>query len=214
MRFFVCVSIVLCTPLYLILSVSLASSITLGLAPVSCCVVEFDFCSFFGICGLVFPFSLIETSSSDHLCKSCMISADNGGLVGFFLSKHACFTFSQLKLLGELLAATFDRGVFGFRPMCASNGENFVTPCGVILNVFIFSATSEARRYGVFVLSILIIASLRLSVFIILSTTPIALWSSTGAKNNFMLLLLQKNEIPLLLMFLPDHILVFAEPHC
>ena len=94
----------------------------------------------FGICGLVFPFSLIETSSSDHLCRSCMISAGNGGFVRFFLSKHACRAFSQLKLFGELLVVAFDRGVFGFRPMCASNGEIFVTPCGVILYVFLISA--------------------------------------------------------------------------
>ena len=95
-RFLVCASIVLCTPLYLKLSLSLASSITLGPAPVFCCGVEFDFCNLFGICGLVFPFSLIETLSSDHLCRSCMISAGNGGFVRFFLSKHACLAFSPI----------------------------------------------------------------------------------------------------------------------
>ena len=111
----------------------------------------------------------------------------------FFLSKQACFAFSQFKLLGDLLVATFDRGVFGFRPMFASNGEIFVKPCGVILNIFLISATSEASRYSVFVLSILITASLRFSVCIILSTTPIALWSSIGAKSYFLLLVLQKS---------------------
>ena len=45
----------------------------------------------------------------------------------------------------------FDNGVFGFRPMCASNCEIFLTMCGVIRNVFIISATSEASLYGVFV---------------------------------------------------------------
>ena len=47
--------------------------------------------------------------------------------------------------------AMFDNGVFGFLPICASKGENFVTPCGVILSVFVISATSEAILYGVFV---------------------------------------------------------------
>ena len=124
----------------------MASSITLGPALVFCSGVEFDVCSFFGIFGLVFPFYLIETSSSDHLCRSCMISAGNGGFVRFFLSKHACLAFSQLGLFGELIVATFDRRVFGFRPMCASNGEIFVTPCGVIRNFLITSATLEASH--------------------------------------------------------------------
>ena len=87
----------------------------------------------------------------------------------------------------------FDRGVLGLWPKCASKGEIFVTPCDVIRKVFIISATSEASRYGVFVLSILITASLRLNVCIIRSTTPIALWSSTSAKSSFMLFELQKS---------------------
>ena len=60
--------------------------------------------------------------------------------------------------------AMFDSWVFGFLPMCASNGEIFVTPCCVILSVFIISATSEASLYGVFDWSIFITANLRLIV--------------------------------------------------
>ena len=48
-------------------------------------------------------------------------------------------------------------------------------PCGVILSVFIISATSEASLYGVFDWSIFITANLRLVVRIILSTTHMAL---------------------------------------
>ena len=99
---------------------------------------------------------LIETSSSDQCCKSYMISAGRGDFVRFFLSKHACFALSQLRLVGELVFAKFERGVFGFLPMCASKGEIFVTPCGVMRKVFIISATSEANLYGVFAGSILI----------------------------------------------------------
>ena len=61
----------------------------------------------------------------------------------FFRSKLACFAFSRIRLLGELVVARFDRGVFGFLPKCASKGEIFVTPCGVMCNAFIISATSE-----------------------------------------------------------------------
>ena len=65
--------------------------------------------------------------------------------------------------------AMFDSGVFGFLPICASKGENFVTPCVVILSVlflrlFNISATSEASLYGVFDWSIFITANLRLIV--------------------------------------------------
>ena len=65
--------------------------------------------------------------------------------------------------------------MFGVRPMWASNGEIFVTLCGVILSVLIISATSEASFYGVFVLSVLMTANLRFKVCIILPTTTIAL---------------------------------------
>ena len=115
------------------------------------------------------------TSSSDHHCKSCITSTGKGGFVRFLRSKHACFAFSQFKLPGELLVATFDKGVFGVRPMWVSNGEIYVTLCGEILSVSIISATSEASLYGVFVLSILMTANLRFKVCIILSTTPTAL---------------------------------------
>ena len=117
----------------------------------------------------------MDTSSSDHSCRLCITSAGNGGFVRFFLSNHACFMLSQFNILGELLVAAFERGVFGFRLICASNGETLVTPCGVILNDLIILATSEASLYGVFVLSIFITASLRFNVCIILSTNPIAL---------------------------------------
>ena len=123
------------------------------------------------------------TSSSDHRCKSCITSAGRGGFVRFFRSKHACFAFSQFKLLGELLVATFDKGVFGVRHMWASKAEVFVTLCGVILSVLIVSATSDASLYGVFVLSILMTANLRFKMCIILSTTSFVLLSSTGANN-------------------------------
>ena len=79
-----------------------------------------------------------------------MISAGSGGFSMFFRFKHACFAFSQFKLLGELFVAMFDNGVFGFLPICASKGEFFLTPCAVILSVLIISATSEANLYGVF----------------------------------------------------------------
>ena len=58
----------------------------------------------------------------------------------------------------------FDSGVFGFLPICTSKGETFMTLCGVILCVFIISATSEANLYDVFDLSIFITANLRLIV--------------------------------------------------
>ena len=121
-----------------------------------------------------FPFSLTVTSSADHLRRSCMISAGSGGCAKFFLSKHACFASTQFRLIGVLFVPMFDKGVLGLRPKCAPKGEIFVTPCGVIRKVHIISATSEARRYGVFVLSILITASLRLSVCIFRSAIPIA----------------------------------------
>ena len=54
-----------------------------------------------------------------------MISAGSGGFSRFFQSKHACFAFSQFKLLGELFVAIIDNGVFGFLPLCASKGEIF-----------------------------------------------------------------------------------------
>ena len=155
MRFLIFLSTVYCTPLYLKLSLFLASSIDSVYAPFSGYGSECLFSSFLGIgsCGTFccFSFFRICTSSSDHRSRSCMTSAGNGGFSRFFRSKHACFAFSQFKFLGELFVAMFDNGVFGFLPICASKGENFVTPCGVILSVFVISATSEASLYGVFV---------------------------------------------------------------
>ena len=78
----------------------------------------------------------ILTSSSDHFCKSCMISAGIGGWIRFFQSKQACLAFSQFKLLGELIVAIFVKVVFAFWPKCASNGVIFNTPCRVVRNFF------------------------------------------------------------------------------
>ena len=149
----------------------LARSIHSVYAPVSGCDGECLFSSILGmrscgtLCGV--SFFRICTSSSDRRSRFRMTSAGNGGLTRFFQSKHACFALSQFKLLGELFVAMFDNGVFSFLPIYASEGEIFVTPCGVILNVFIISATSEANFYGMFVWSILITANLRLIVLII-----------------------------------------------
>ena len=161
------------------LSLFLASSIGLECALVSGCVVECVFVSVLGsdLCVTLGgdPFFCICTSSSDHRLRSCITSAGRGGFGRFFRSKHACFALSQFRVFGELFVAIFDSGVFGFLPICASKGEIFVTPCGVILNVFIISAASEANLYGVFDWSFFITANLRLIVRIIFSTTPIAL---------------------------------------
>ena len=155
MRFLIFLSTVRCTPLYLKLSLFSASSTDSVYAPVSDCGDEYLFSSVLGIgscgtfCGV--SFFRICTSSSDHRSRSCMTSAGNGGFTGFFRSKRACFALSQFELLGELFVAMFDNGVFGFLAKCASKGEILVTPSGVILNVFIISATSEANFNGVFV---------------------------------------------------------------
>ena len=77
--------------------------------------------------------------------------------------------------MGELVVAKFEKGVFGFLPMCAPKGEIFVTPCGVMRKGFIISATSKASLYGVFAGSILINPNQRFNVCIILSTAPMAL---------------------------------------
>ena len=97
-----------------------------------------------------------DTSSSDHCCKPCIIYAGRSGFVRFVRCKHACLVFSQLKLLGELVVATMDKGLIGFLPVYASNGEFFVTPCGFNRKVSIISATSDASLYGVLDWSILI----------------------------------------------------------
>ena len=71
-------------------------------APDACCGGDlFDTWRFVGI-GVR---RLIDTSSSQHRCKSCMISADRGGFVRLFQSKHACLAFSQFRLSGELVVA-------------------------------------------------------------------------------------------------------------
>ena len=138
MRFFVFLSIVACTPWYLTSNLSLAIYIVLEFAPVSCGGGKFAFWRLFCYCGFTFGSCLpMDTSASDHRCRSCINSAGSGSFVRFFLSKHACYALSQFKLLGELLVATFKRGVFGFRFMCASNSETSVTPFGVIFNVFV-----------------------------------------------------------------------------
>ena len=144
-------SIVFCIPLYLTFNLSLTISITFDFAPVFCSVGKSVFVMFLGICGIHSLF-LIDTSSSDHRCRSCMFSAGSGGFARFFRSKHACSALSQFRLLGELLVATFDKGVFGLRPMWAQKGENFVTLRGVTFNTLIISATSDVSLYGVFFL--------------------------------------------------------------
>ena len=67
--FFVFLSVVVCTLLYLMFNLSLIFSITFDFAPVFCCVGVFV--RLLGICGFG-SFFLIDTSSSDHRCKSCI----------------------------------------------------------------------------------------------------------------------------------------------
>ena len=118
MRFFVLLSIVACTLLYRTFNLSLFVSVTLEFAPVCCCGGDFAIWRVFGICGFNFVSCLLmNTSFFDHRCKSCNLSAGSGGFVRFFLSNQACFVLSQFRLLGELVVASFERGVFGFRPM-------------------------------------------------------------------------------------------------
>ena len=62
-----------------------------------------------------------------------------------------------------------------------------VTPYGFILKVLIISATLDAILNGVLFGSILMTPSRRFNVCINRSTTPMDLWSSTGANNSFML---------------------------
>ena len=57
-RFFVFSSIVVCNPLYLTFNLSLTISIFFDFAPVFCCVREFVFVRFLGICG--FRFILLD----------------------------------------------------------------------------------------------------------------------------------------------------------
>ena len=42
-------------------------------------------------------------------CYLCLIFAGRGVFVRLFRSKHSCFAFSQLRLLGELLVAKLER---------------------------------------------------------------------------------------------------------
>ena len=124
--FFVFLFIVVCIPLYLNFNLSLTIYIAFDFAPVSCCVGRSVFVSFRGIRSFG-SLLLIETSSFDHRCNSCITLACSGGVVRFFRCKPACFALSQSRLLGELLVATFEKVVFALRPMWASNGENCVT---------------------------------------------------------------------------------------
>ena len=52
--------------------------------------------------------------------------------------------------------AMFDSGVFGFLPICASKGEIFLTPCGVILSVFFLRHSKLA--YMVYLIGIFSLA--------------------------------------------------------
>ena len=84
-------------------------------------------------------------------------------------------------MLVELIVATFDKRVFGLRPMWASNVEFFATLCGVILNVLIISATSDASLYGVIVLSIFVTAPLRFK-FVSSSLLPLLFYDHLPAQ--------------------------------
>ena len=96
-------------------------------------------------------------------------------------------------MLGELLVAKFAGGLFGFIPMCDSNGEVFVFPWRVIRSVFILSAKSESTLYGVLFLSILNDPNLCFSVWIICSTIPISVLSFTGANISLMSIVLHNS---------------------
>ena len=128
------------------------------------------------------PVSLYTRSSSSSLffSRSHITSADSAGFVSTFSSKHDSLVFSHEKFesFGNVLILV--SGVLG-RPNWASNGVIFVAAVGVMQSVLISSATSDASFYGVFFLSIFIIANLDFRVLISRSTIPIALWSSTGA---------------------------------
>ena len=149
-------------------SLFLTSSEGLECAPVSSCVGECVLVIVLGSDLFVVQggdsFFCICTSSSHYRYRSCITSAGRGCFVRFLRFKHACFALCQLRFFGELFVAIFNSELFGFLPICASKGEIFVTPCGVILSVFFISATSEASSYGVFDWSILITANLRLIV--------------------------------------------------
>ena len=76
------------------------------------------------------------TSSSDHFRRSDIISAGIVGCIRFSHLKRRVWSFSQIKLSGELFVALFESGLLTFLPICASNGVFFVIPRGVICNIF------------------------------------------------------------------------------
>ena len=71
-------------------------------APHVCCGGDLIFIWRFAGSGVP---RLIDTLSSEHRCKSSMISAGRRGFVRFFRSKHACLAFSQFRLSRELFVA-------------------------------------------------------------------------------------------------------------
>ena len=161
-------------PLHLTFNLFLTISITFDFAPVFCCVGEFVFVRLLGMCGFS-SFFLVDTSSSDLHFKSCITSVASGGFVRFFRFKHSCVAFSQLRLLGELLVATFYKGVFRLRPKSDSNSEVFVTQCDGIFNVLKNFGYIWRELVRCVCLNNFITANLRFKVCIILSANPIAL---------------------------------------
>ena len=81
--------------------------------------------------------------------------------------------------------------MLAFLPICASKGVILVVPRRVILKVLIISATLDAILNGVLFESIFMTPSRRFNVCINRSTTPMDLWSSTGANKNYMVFNLQ-----------------------
>ena len=86
-----------------------------------------------------------------------------------------------------VLVTMLDNSVFGGRPKCASNGVIFVTRLGISLIDSIIADIFSAMVTLVHIIE----ASLRLRVFINLSTMPVALWSWVGENISLMFLFLQ-----------------------
>ena len=122
---------------------------------------------------------LIDTPSSDHRFEWCMISAGRGGFLRLFQSKHAWYAFSQIRFMGELIVAQLDRWVFGFLPMCPSNGEIFVIR---VLNYVVFLIFRLQPRQ-VYMLCLFYLFSSAL--MFVLTFGSFSLWSSTSAKINW-----------------------------
>ena len=129
----------------------------------------------------------IVTSSSYHFCRSCMTSAGVGGCNSFYQSKQARLAFFQLKLIVNYLLLSWKKAFYscGLQTVFFSYSVWGVILCGIMRSNLIISATFETNLWGVLFLSIPITPKRRLSNYINLSTTPIDLWSSAGAKKRF-----------------------------